>query len=113
MVRKLGNTYKEANIKLHQVEAKIQREFGAEQNKLILVEEVTKMHDSNENFKGMKSLAEIPENEKDIIQAAHPIDLDSLGNPTTPEEAALWEALNGETNYQQGISRRLLVEKDI
>jgi hypothetical protein len=58
----------------------------------------------------MKSLAEIPEKEKDIIKAAHPIDLDNLGNPTTPEEAALWEALNGKTTYQQWINRRLLVE---
>ena len=110
VVRKLGNTYKEANIKRHQVEAKVQREFGAELNKLSLVEEVTTMYESDKNFKGIKSLAEIPEKEKDIIKAAHPIDLDSLGNPTTPEEAALWEALNGKTTYQQWINRRLLVE---
>jgi site-specific recombinase XerD len=58
----------------------------------------------------MKSLAVIPEKEKDIIKAAHPIDLDNLGNPTTPEEAALWEALNGKTTYQQWINRRFLVE---
>ena len=35
MIRKLGNTYKEANIKRHQLEAKVQREFQAELNKLI------------------------------------------------------------------------------
>ena len=63
LVRKLGNTYKEANIKRHQVEAKVQREFGAELNKLSLVEEVTTMYESDKNFKGMKSLAEIPEKE--------------------------------------------------
>ena len=111
VVRKLGNTYKEANIKRHQVEAKVQREFGAELNKLSLVEEVTTMYESDPNFKGIKSLAEIPESDKEKIKGAHPIDLDILGNPTTPEEAALWEALNGKTTYQQWINRRLLIEK--
>ena len=43
------------------------------------------MYESDKNFKGMKSLAEIPGKEKNIIKAAHQIDLDSLGNPTTPE----------------------------
>ena len=43
------------------------------------------MYESDKNFKGIKSLAEIPE--KEIIKAAHPIDLNNLGNPTTPEEA--------------------------
>ena len=61
---KLGNTYKEANIKPHQVEAIVQREFGEELNKLSLVEEVTTMYESDENFKGKKSLAKIPEKEK-------------------------------------------------
>ena len=111
VVRKLGNTYKEANIKRHQVEAKVQREFGAELNKLSLVEEVTTMYESDPNFKGIKSLAEIPESDKKKIKGAHPIDLDILGNPTTPEEVALWEALNGKTTYQQWINRRLLIEK--
>ena len=110
MVRKLGNTYKEANTKRHQVEAKVQREFGAELNKLSLVEEVTTIYESDPNFKGIKSLAEITDSDKEKIKAAHPIDLDNLGNPTTPEEAALWEALNGKTTYQQWINRRLLVE---
>tara|TARA_B100001027_G_C15997213_1_gene210983 strand:- start:169 stop:306 length:138 start_codon:yes stop_codon:yes gene_type:complete len=39
VVRKLGNTYKEANIKRHQVEAKVQRELGVEMNKLSLKSE--------------------------------------------------------------------------
>ena len=101
MVRKLGNTYKEANTKSHQVEAKVQIEFGAERNKLSLVEEVTTIYKSDSNFKGIKSLAEIRDSDKDKIKAAHPIDLDNLGNPTNPEEAALWEAQNGKTTYQQ------------
>jgi hypothetical protein len=79
-------------------------------NKLSLVEEVTTMYESDKNFKGIKSLAEIPKPEKEKIKAAYPIDLDNLGNPTTPEETALWEALNGKTTYQQWINRRLLVE---
>ena len=85
MVRKLDNTYKEANIKRHQIEAKVQRDFCAELNKLSLVKEVTTMYESDKNFKWMKSLAEIPEKEKNIIRTAHPIDLDSLGNPITTE----------------------------
>lgn len=52
------------------------------------------MYESDPNFKGIKSLAEIPESSKEKIKGAHPINLDILGNPTTPEEAALWEALN-------------------
>ena len=44
VVRKLGNTYKEA---------KVQREFGAELNKLNLFEEVTTMYESDPNFKGI------------------------------------------------------------
>ena len=39
VVRKLGNTYKEANIKRHQVEAKVQGELGVEMNKLSLKSE--------------------------------------------------------------------------
>ena len=35
--QEVGNTYKEANTKRHQVEAKVQREFGAELNKLSLL----------------------------------------------------------------------------
>jgi len=104
VVRKLGNTYKEANIKRHQIEAIVQREFGAAMNKLSLVEEVTTMYESDPSFKGIKSLAEIPETDKEIIRAAYPIDLDALGNATTPEEATLWEALNGKTTYQQWIN---------
>ena len=42
------------------------------------------MYESDKNFKGMKSLAEIPEKEKEIIKDAYPVDLDNLGNPITP-----------------------------
>ena len=64
MAWKLGNTYKEANTKRHQVEAKVQREFGTELNKLGLVEEVTTIYESDPNFKGIKSFVEIPDSEK-------------------------------------------------
>ena len=64
VVRKLGKTYKEANVKLHQEEAKVLSEFGAEMNKLSLAEEVTTMYESNKNFKGMKSLAKIRHQKK-------------------------------------------------
>ena len=68
------------------------------------------MYESDPNFKGIQSLAEIPELDKRKIKAAYPVDLNNQGNPTTSEEAALWEALNGKTTYQQWINRRLIVE---
>ena len=44
VIRKLGNTYKEANLSKAKVEAKVQRSFGAELNHLSLVEEVTAIY---------------------------------------------------------------------
>ena len=93
IIRKLGNTYKEANINKAKVEAQVQRSFGVELNELSKVEEVTAMHESDPNFKNIKSLAEIPDSDKQDLRSANPIDLDEKGNPTNPEEAALWQAL--------------------
>ena len=108
--KKLGNTHREALINKSRVEAEIQRSFGVELNQLSLVEEVTAMYESHPDFKGIKSLAEIPNQEKQLLKDAHQIDYDNLGNPTNPEEAALWKALDGQTTWQQWVNRRVLTE---
>ena len=64
------------------------------------------MYESDPNFKGFKSIAEIPSEEKQLLKGVHQFDYDKLGNPTTPEEAALWRALDGQTTWQQWINRR-------
>ena len=74
------------------------------------VEEVTAMYESDPNFKNIKSLAEIPDSDKQDLRSANPIDLDEKGNPTNPEEAALWQALEGKSTYHQWINRRKLIE---
>ena len=104
--KKVGNTHKEALINKSRVEAEIQRSFGVELNQLSLVDEVTAMYESNPNKKGIKSIAEIPAEEKQLLKDVHQVDYDKLGNPTTPEEAALWKALDGQTTWQQWINRR-------
>ena len=91
--KKVGNTHAEARINKSRVEAEIQRSFGLELKSLSLVEEVTAMYESDPNFKNIKSLAEIPDSEKQDLRSANPLDLDEKGNPTNPEEAALWQAL--------------------
>ena len=95
--KKVGNTHKEALINKSRVETEIQRYFGVELNQLSLVDEVTAMYESNPNNKGIKSTAEIPADEKQLLKDVHQVDYDKLGNPTTPEEAALWKALDGQT----------------
>jgi|TARA_B100001248_G_scaffold84797_1_gene61839 hypothetical protein len=72
-----------------------------------LVDEVKAMYESNPNNKGIKSIAEIPAEEKQLLKDIHQVDYDKLGNPTTPEEAALWNALDGQTTWQQWINRRV------
>ena len=108
--KKVGNTHKEALINKSRVEAEIQRSFGVELNQLSLVDEVTAMYESNPNYKGIKSIADIPTEEKQLLRDIHQVDYDSIGNPTTPEEAALWKALNGQTTWHQRINRRVMTE---
>ena len=88
----------------------IQRLFGVELNQLSLVNEVTAMYESDPNFKGIKSIAEIPSEEKELLKDVYKVDYDLPGNPTTPEEAALWKALDGQTTWQQWINRRKMTE---
>ena len=108
--KKVGNTHAEARINKSRVEAEIQRSFGVELKSLSLVEEVTAMYENDPNYKGIKSIAEIPAKEKEMLRNAHVIDYDLAGNPTTPQEAALWQALDGQTTYHQWINRRLMTE---
>ena len=68
------------------------------------------MYESDPSYKGIKSIAEIPVPEKELLKDVHKLDYDLLGNPTTPEEAALWQALDSQTTYHQWINRRLLTE---
>ncbi len=110
VIRKLGNTYKEANINKAKVEAQIQRSFGAELKSLSLVEEVRAIYENDPEFKDIKSLADLPDSDKEELKSANPIDLDEKGNPTNPEEAALWLTLEGKTTYHQWINRRKSIE---
>ena len=108
--KKVGNTHKEALINKSRVEAEIQRYFGVELNQLSLVDEVTAMYESDPNYKGIKSIAEMPAEEKQLLKDIYQVDYDLPGNPTTPEEAALWKALDGQTTWQQWINRRVMTE---
>ncbi len=108
--KKVGNTHKEALINKSKVEAEIQRYFGVELNQLSLVDEVAAMYESDPNYKGIKSIAEIPAEEKQLLKDIYQVDYDLPGNPTTPEEAALWKALDGQTTWQQWINRRVMTE---
>ena len=65
------------------------------------------MYESNPNNKGIKSIAEMPAEEKQLLKDIYQVDYDLPGNPTTPEEAALWNALDGQTTWQQWINRRV------
>ena len=108
--KKVGNTHKEALINKSRVEAEIQRYFGVELNQLSLVDEVTAMYESDPNYKGIKSIAEMPAEEKQLLKDIYQVDYDLPGNPTTPEEAALWKALDEQTTWQQWINRRVMTE---
>ena len=92
--KKLGNTHIETLINKSRVEAEIQRSSGVELNQLNFVDEVTAMYGSNPNNKGIKSITEIPAEEKQLLKDIHQVDNDKLGKLTTPEEAALWKALD-------------------
>ena len=81
-----------------------------ELNQLSLVDEVTAMYESDPNYKGIKSIAEMPAEEKQLLKDIYQVDYDLPGNPTTPEEAALWKALDGQTTWQQWINRRVMTE---
>ena len=106
----MGNTHKEALINKSRVEAEIQISFGVELNQLSLVDEVTAMYESNTNYKGIKSIADIQIEEKQLLRDIHQVDYDNLVNPTTPEETALWKVLNRQPTWHQWIYRKVMTE---
>ena len=101
--KKVGNTHKEALANRSRVEAEIQRQIGKELNQLSLVEEI------QENYR-KDNLSELPQSEKEQLKDIYQIDFDKEGNPTTPEEVALWEQLDGNTTYHQWINKRKITE---
>ena len=105
--KKVGNTHKEALINKSRVEAEIQRYFGVELNQLSLVDEVTAMYESDPNYKGIKSIAEMPAEEKQLLKDVYQVDYNLPGNLTAPEEAAVGKALDGQIIWQQWINRRV------
>ena len=62
--KKVGNTHREALINKSKVKAEIQRSIRVELNQLSLVDEVTAMYESNPNYKVIKSIVDIPTEEK-------------------------------------------------
>ena len=75
-----------------------------------MVDEVTAMYESDPNYKGIKSIAEIPAEEKQLLKDIHQVDYDKLGSPITTEEAALWKALDEQNTWHQLINRRVMTE---
>ena len=103
LIKKLGNTRREADTKKHAIEAQINRDFGARLNTLSLVEKV------EESYK-TEQLSKLPQEEKETIRSAYPVDVDEEGHPLDQEEAALWLALNGKTTWQQWVKQREVLE---
>ena len=101
--RKVGNTHKEAIANRSKVEVEIQRQIGKELNQLSLVEEVQEIYQEN-------TLSDLPTSDKEQLRNIYQVDFDKEGNPTTPEEAALWEELDGKTTYHQWINKRRIIE---
>ena len=103
VVRKLGNTHKEAISIRSKVEAEIQRDFGAALNTLTLVEKIESSYKD-------ESLEKLPTEEKENIKSVYPLELDEQGNPTDQATAALWLSLDGKSTWQQWVNRRIAVE---
>ena len=101
--RKVGNTHKEAIANRSKVEVEIQRQIGKELNQLSLIEEVQEIYQEN-------TLSDLPTSDKEQLRNIYQVDFDKEGNPTTPEEAALWEELDGKTTYHQWINKRKIIE---
>ena len=101
--RKVGYTHKEAIANKSKVEVEIQRPIGKELNQLSLVEEVQEIYQEN-------TLSDLPTSDKEQLRNIYQVDFDKEGNPTTPEEAALWEELDGKTTYHQCINKRRIIE---
>jgi len=101
--RKVGNTHREALANRSKIETEIQRQIGKELNQLSVVEEVQEIYQE-------KTLSDLPTSEKEQLKNIYQVDFDKEGNPTTPEEVALWEELDGKTTYHQWINKRKIIE---
>ena len=109
VVKKLGKTHREAIANRSKIEAEIQRSFGAQLNTLSLVEQVQAAYENVPEFKGL-SLGQLPTTDKEKIRDAYPIELDQKGNALNTEQAALWQALDNQTTWQQWANRREATE---
>ena len=47
----------------------------------------------------------MPGSEKGKAKNIYQVDFDKERNPTTPEDVALWEELDGKTTYHQSINK--------
>jgi integrase len=57
-----------------------------------------------------EQLSKLPQEEKETIRSAYPVDVDEEGHPLDQEEAALWLALDGKTTWQQWVKQREVLE---
>ena len=51
-----------------------------------MVKEVTAIYENDPNFKGLKSIADIPYSDKEDIRSVYPFDMDKTGNPKDPDK---------------------------
>ena len=103
--KKLANTHKEAIVKKSQVEAEVQRMFGVELNQSSEAEKLLASYESDPNFKGIKSLSEIPSSDKETL-------INIYNDPyEKPEHAEIRKALEGKSTWQQWINRRQRTEQ--
>ena len=112
VIRKLGNTRREADANKHRVEALIQREFGGKE--VSLVEKLEADYNSPNSPHSGKELPlhQLPEEDKEAISAAYDsahVD-PKTGKPLAPQVEAVWLALEGKSTWQQWINRRKVLE---
>ena len=104
VIRKLGNTRREADANKHRVETLIQREFGGKE--VSLVEKLEADFNSPNSPHAGKELPlhQLPEEEKDAISSAYDsAQVDpKTGKPLDPQVEAVWLALEGKSTWQNG-----------
>ena len=113
VLRKAGNTYKEALANRSKVEAQVLKELGSELKKNSLVERIEVSYNKPDGpFAGQNlALSELPQSDKELLRDVYPVDVDDNGNPINSEEASLWLALEGKTTWQMWFNRRVAVEE--
>ncbi len=113
VLRKAGNTHKEALANRSKVEAQVLKELGSELKKNSLVERVEASYNKPDGpFAGQnRALSELPQSDKELLRDVYPVDVDDNGNPINPEEASLWLALDSKTTWQTWVNRRMALNK--